>query len=197
VADFNIAREKILASERAKAFKLRYDAMKRQGQRTDLTSGGFDQKLSGKTSRKELAEIVGMTEREVRNYLNINLLIPEILQMVDEEKIALTPASDLSYLKVHEQRSLFGVMESDEQTPSSAQALKLKELSKNGELNEEAILSIMSTEKPNQAEQFKIPMEKISKFFPDGTTKEKIHETIVKALELLRQKEKVRDNDAR
>lgn len=193
IADFNIAREKILASERAKAYKLRYDAMKRQGQRTDLTFGQSDQKLTGKNSRKELAAAVGMTEDEVRRYLDLNQLIPEILQLVDDEKIALRPASELSFLSAEQQKSLFSVMECDECTPSLSQAIKMKKYSKEERLNEDVIHSIMQEDKPNQVEQFKIPRDKISKFFAPGTPTQKIEDTIVKALELWRQRERNRD----
>ena len=197
VADFNIAREEILASERAKAYKLRYDAMKRQGERTDLTFGQIAQKSTGKNARKELADIVGITEDEVRRFLDLNNLIPEILQMVDEKKIAVRNGSDLSFLKEEEQKALYGLMECDEVTPSSAQAIKMKGFSKEGKLNEDVILSVMQEEKPNQVEQFKMPRERISKFFAPGTPTQKIEDTIVKALELLRQREARQRNDAR
>lgn len=193
VADFNIAREKILASERAKAYKLRYDAMKRQGQRTDLTFGQSDQKSTGKNSRKELADIVGVTEDEARRYLDLNRLIPEILQLVDDEKIALRPASELSFLTIEQQKILFSIMECDERTPSLSQAIKMKQYSKEGRLTEDVTYSIMQEEKPNQVEQFKMPRDKISKFFPVGTPAQKIEDTIVKALELWRQRERSRD----
>lgn len=190
VADFNIAREEIAPSELAKAYKLRYDAMKRQGKRTDLTSGQFAQKLEGVSSRKELADAVGKTEDEVRRYLDLNKLIPSVLQMVDDERIKVRPAAEIAHLTENEQQSLFEAMEQEDCTPSLAQAIKMKKFSKEGHLNPDVILSIMQEEKPNQKEQLRLPKERISKYFPAGTPAQKIEDTIVKALELYRKRER-------
>ena len=188
VADFNIVREDNLPSELARAYKLRYDAMKRQGKRTDLTSGHFAQKLTHHNSRRELADTVGKTEDEVRRILRLNELIPPMLQMVDEKKIAVRPAAELSYLSATLQASLLDTMQCEDCTPSMAQALQMKELATKGELNGDGIFTILSQEKPNQVEQFKIPRERINRFFPAGTPAKKMEETIVKALELYQRK---------
>jgi len=193
VADFNIAREKILPSELAKAYKLRYDAMKRQGKRTDLTLGDNPQKLEKVNSRKELANIVGMTEDKVRCYLNLNKLLPGILGMVDREEIALSPASELSSLTTEQQVYLFQLMNSDECTPSNSQAIKMRKLSDEGQLSEDDILSILSERKPNQVEQFKIPRERLKRFFSIDTPSQQIEETIIKALEFYKQRERSRE----
>lgn len=190
VADLNIVREENLPSELARAYKLRYDAMKRQGKRTDLTSGQFEQKLPTQNSRRELADTVGKTEDEVRRILRLNDLIPEILQMVDANKIAVRPASEISYLPKEEQQSLLGTMELEDCTPSLAQAIKMKQFSQDGRLNDDVILSILSEEKPNQKEQIKIPKDRISKYFPEGTPAQKIEDTIIKALELYRKRQR-------
>jgi ParB family chromosome partitioning protein len=190
VADLNIVREENLPSELARAYKLRYDAMKRQGKRTDLTSGQFEQKFPTQNSRRELADTVGKTEDEVRRILRLNDLIPEILKMVDENKIAVRPASEISYLSKEEQQSLLGTMELEDCTPSLAQAIKMKQFSQDGRLNDDVILSILSEEKPNQKEQIKIAKERISKYFPEGTPAQKIEETIIKALELYRKRQR-------
>lgn len=153
VADFNITREEILPSELARVYKLRYEAMKRQGERTDLTSGQIAQKLGSKSARQQLAELVDKTEDEVRRYLRLNEFIPEILKVVDDGLMKVRPASDISYLKTEEQMWLFECIDSEICTPSVAQAIRLKELSKKGELTECKILEIMQEEKPNQREK--------------------------------------------
>ncbi len=191
MVDSNLQRENILPSERAFSYKMKLEAMKRQGERSDLTSVPVAQKLS-KTSREILADEVGESQDQVRRYIRLTELIPEILQMVDDSKIAFRPAVELSYLKKEEQESLLQIMQIDEVTPSLAQAIKIKKFSQDNSLNDEVILSIMSEEKPNQVEQFKMPKDRIKKYFPTGTPKEKIEETIVKALEFY-QRKKERD----
>jgi len=201
VADLNIAREKPLFSELAKSYKLRYDAMKRQGKRTDLTFGQSDQKLPKQNSRQELAVIVGKTEDDVRRILDLNNLIPELLALVDNsvdrEKgklfIAMRPGSELSRLPKEQQQMLFAAIESECCTPSHDQTLRMRDKSKEGELDEDTILSIMQEEKPNQVEQFKLPKEKINRFFAPGTPADKIENDIIKGLELL-QRKRERDN---
>ena len=184
MVDSNLQRETILPSEKAFAYKMKLDAMKRQGQRSDLTSATKLQKSAGKTSREILAEQAGESREQIRKYIRLTLLIPELLQMVDDGKIAFSPAVEFSYLKEQEQRSLLDTMELEDCTPSVAQAKKLKQFSQDGKLTDEVILSIMQEEKPNQKEQFKMPKERISKYFAPGTPAQKIEDTIIKALEL-------------
>lgn len=193
MVDSNLQRETILPSEKAFAYKMKLDAMKRQGQRSDLTSATKLQKSAGKTSREILAEQAGESHEQIRKYIRLTLLIPELLQMVDDGKIAFSPAVEFSYLKEQEQRSLLDTMELEDCTPSVAQAKKLKQFSQDGKLTDEVILSIMQEEKPNQKEQFKMPKERISKYFAPGTPAQKIEDTIVKALELYRKRERQRD----
>lgn len=187
MVDSNLQREKILPSEKAFAYKMRLDAMKRQGQRTDLTSVPVAQKL---TSRAELGKVVGESQDQVRRYIRLTYLLPEILDMVDDGKIALRPAVELSYLAEQEQHFLLDTMFSEDCTPSHAQAIKMRKFSQEGKLNPDVILSIMQEEKPNQKEQIKIPKERISRYFAPGTPAQKIEDTIVKALELYRKRQR-------
>lgn len=197
MVDSNLQREVILPSEKAKSYKMKLDAMNRQGQRTDLTSDPLGRKLQGRESVEIIGEAAGDSRNQVRRFIRLNDLIPEVLQMVDNNKIAMRPAVELSYLPKEEQQALLVTIESEDCTPSHVQAMKMRKFSQEGRLNEDVILSIMSEEKPNQVEQFKLPKEKISKFFAPGTPAQKIEETIVKALELYRQRERQRNNDAR
>jgi ParB family chromosome partitioning protein len=183
VADLNIVREENLPSELARAYKLRYDAMKRQGKRTDLTSGQFEQKLPTQNSRRELADTVGKTEDEVRRLLRLNELIPEILQMVDENKIAVRPASEISHLPKEQQQVLFSTMGSEDCTPSLPQAIKMKQFSQDGRLNDDVILSILTEEKPNQKEKFNIQRERIDRFFPKSFSEKQKEDLIIQLLE--------------
>ena len=187
MVDSNLQREKILPSEKAFAYKMRLDAMKRQGQRTDLTSVPLAQKL---TSRAELGKVVGESQDQVRRYIRLTYLLPEILDMVDDGKIALRPAVELSYLAEQEQHFLLDTMFSEDCTPSHAQAIKMRKFSQEGKLNPDVILSIMQEEKPNQKEQIKIPKERISRYFAPGTPAQKIEDTIIKALELYRKRQR-------
>jgi len=193
LVDANLQRETILPSEKAKSYKMKLDAMKRQGQRADLTSSPMEMKLKGKQSLEIIGETTGDGKDTVHRYIRLTELIPPMLQMVDDGKIAFRPAVELSYLLKEEQTSLLDTMQSEDATPSLAQAIKLKQFSQNQKLNEDVILSIMSEEKPNQVEQFKIPRERLSKYFPSGTSAEKMQDTIIKALELYRQRERNRD----
>lgn len=187
MVDSNLQREKNLPSEKAFAYKMRLDAMKRQGQRTDLTSVPLAQKL---TSRAELGKVVGESQDQVRRYIRLTYLLPEILDMVDDGKIALRPAVELSYLAEKEQHFLLDTMFSEDCTPSHAQAIKMRKFSQEGKLNPDVILSIMQEEKPNQKEQIKIPKERISRYFAPGTPAQKIEDTIIKALELYRKRQR-------
>ena len=159
MVDSNLQREKVLPSEKAFAYKMKLDAMKRQGQRTDLTSTPVEQKLS-KYSIEILGETVGESRSQIQRYIRLTELIKPILDMVDEGKIAMRPAVELSYLPKDKQQVLFDTMEQEDCTPSHAQAIKMRKFAEAGKLNEDVILSIMTEEKPNQVEQFKIPKKR-------------------------------------
>ncbi len=202
MVDSNLQREKVLPSERAFAYKMKLDAMKRQGQRTDLTSANDLQKLvQGQTSRESIAKKAGTSHETIRLYIRLTNLIPELLDMVDNSvlkekdklQMALRPAVELSYLTEAEQKDLLETMTVEDCTPSHAQAIKMRDFSEKGKLNADVILSIMQEEKPNQVEQFKIPRNRIDKFFPAGTPTQKIEDTIVKALEMYRKRERARE----
>jgi len=190
MVDSNLQREVILPSEKAFAYKMKLDAMKRQGHRTDLTCATPLHKLDGKKSREILAEQTGESHEQIRKYIRLTELIPELLDMVDENKIALRPAVELSYLAEKEQRLLYEEIGYSDCTPSHAQAIKMRKFAEQGQLTAEVISSIMQEEKPNQKEQFRMPREKISKYFPAGTPAEKIEDTIIKALELYRRRQR-------
>ena len=190
MVDSNLQRETILPSEKAFAYKMKLEAMKRQGQRSDLTSRPLDTKSR---SDEQLAKDSPDSARQIQRYIRLTELIPAILQMVDDGKIAFRPAVELSYLSLKQQEALYSTMECEDCTPSLVQAIKMKEFSKDGKLTEEVILSIMQEEKPNQKEQFKMPKERISKYFAPGTPAQKIEDTIIKALELYRRRERQRD----
>jgi ParB family chromosome partitioning protein len=193
MVDSNLQREKILPSEKALAYKMKLEAMKRQGQRTDLTCSPVDNKLTGKKSLAVIGESSGDSQATVHRYIRLTELIPQVLEMVDAGKIAMRPAVELSYLPPEQQQTLLDEMVAEDKTPSHVQAVKMRRFSEEGRLSEDVVHSIMQEEKPNQKEQFKIPREKISRFFAPGTSAEKIEETIVKALELLRQRERSRE----
>lgn len=193
MVDSNLQREEILPSEKAFAYKMKLDVMKRQGQRTDLTLSPLATKLKGKRSDELLGEEVGESKDQIRRYIRLTYLIPEILDMVDNKKIAMRPAVELSYLPKEEQEILYDTMESEDCTPSHAQAIKIRKFSAEGRLNEDVLLSIMAEEKPNQVEQWKIPKNRLKKYFPSGTSQQKMEETIIKALELYRKREKSRE----
>ena len=181
MVDSNLQREHILPSEKAFAYKMKMDAMKRQGQRTDLTFCPMVTKLN---SAEEIAEQASDSERQVFRYIRLTELIPELLTMVDEGKIAFRPAVELSYLTRDEQGDLLETIESEDCTPSLAQAIRMKNLSKDGKLDMDTIFSIMTEEKPNQKEKIKIPLERLEHFFPRGMPPKQIEDTIVKALTL-------------
>lgn len=187
MVDSNLQRETILPSEKAFAYKMKLDAMKRQGQRSDLTSRPLDTKSR---SDEQLAKDSPDSARQIQRFIRLTELIPSVLQMVDDGKIAFRPAVELSYLSKNQQEALYSTMECEDCTPSLAQAIKMKEFSKDGKLTDEVILSIMQEEKPNQKEQFKMPKERINKYFAPGTPAQKIEDTIIKALELYRKRER-------
>ena len=193
MVDSNLQRETILPSEKAFAYKMKLEAMKRQGQRSDLTSTPLEPKLKGSRSNEELAASSPDSRSQIQRYIRLTELIPPVLDMVDSGKIAFRPAVELSYLSKEQQQSLYDTMECEDCTPSLAQAIKMKEFSRDGKLTVEVILSIMQEEKPNQREQFKMPKERISKYFAPGTPAQKIEDTIIKALELYRKRERQRE----
>jgi len=197
MVDSNLQREKILPSEKAFAYKMKLDAMKRQGQRSDLTSDPLGQKLKGKVSVEVLATNSPDGKTQIQRYIRLTELIPPVLEMVDDGKIAFRPAVELSYLSKEQQQALLETMACEDCTPSLAQAIKMKEFSKDGKLTDEVILSIMQEEKPNQKEQFKMPKERISKYFAPGTPPQKIEDTIIKALDLYRRRERQRGMEER
>lgn len=185
MVDSNLQREKILPSEKAFAYKMKLEAMRRQaGRPSKENSATVLQNYGGKTSRELLAENSPDSHEQIRKFIRLTNLIPPLLDMVDEGKIAMRPAVELSYLPENEQTTLHEMMELEDCTPSHAQAIKMRQFSESGKLTEEVILSIMQEEKPNQKEQFRMPRERISKYFPTGTPAQKIEDTIVKALEL-------------
>ena len=194
MVDSNLQRETLLPSEKAFAYKMKLEAMKRQqGERTDLTSVPVGQKL-GQTSREALASNSPDSNTQIQRYIRLTSLIPPLLDMVDEGRIAMRPAVELSYLAEKDQTKLREMMEQVDCTPSHAQAIKMRRFAEEGKLSEEVILSIMQEEKPNQKEQFRMPRERISKYFPAGTPAQKIEETIIKALELY-QRQRNRDRE--
>ena len=194
MVDSNLQREHILPSEKAKAYKMKMDALKRQGKRTDLTSVPVAQKF--KTTRELVAEESGESPDQVRRYVRLNELTDELLEFVDEGKIGLRPAVELSYLQEEEMRDLVDYIDNEGVFPSHAQTIRMKELSREGTLDTETINEIMSEEKPNQKEKLKIPLERIEKYFAAGTSYQQMEETIVKALALYRQRQK-ENRDAR
>ena len=191
LVDSNLQRENILPSERAFAYKMKSEAMKRQGFRTDLTSSQVVTKL--RTDDK-VAQGFGAGRKTVQRFIRLTELIPPILQMVDEGKIALTPAVELSFLKKDEQENLFATMESEEATPSLSQAQRMKSLSQSGRLDMDTIFAIMTEEKGNQKETLKINTSKLKKYFPKNTTPKQMEETIIKLLERELQRKRGRDS---
>lgn len=198
MVDSNLQREQILPSEKAFAYKMKLDAMRRQGRRSDLTSDPVGWKLSGKESAEIIGKDIGDSQTQVRRFIRLTNLTPELLELVDnsvlkekdKQQMALRPAVELSYLRKEEQTALFEVIEAEDCTPSHAQAIKMRSFSQAGKLNEDVILSIMQEEKGNQVEQFKIPRERIKRFFAPGTPAQTIEDTIVKALELYRKRQR-------
>lgn len=199
MVDSNLQREQILPSEKAFAYKMKLDAMKRQAGRPskdNLRPVGAD--LIGTRSDELLAENSPDSARQIQRYIRLTHLTPEILDFVDNSvlrekdtlQISLRPAVELSYLSEKEQQDLFEIMESEDCTPSHAQAIKMRQFSQEGRLDANVLLSIMQEEKPNQVEQFKMPKERISKFFSPGTPAKKMEDTIVKALELYRKRQR-------
>ena len=182
MVDSNLHREHILPSEKAKAYKMKMDAMKRQGERTDLTLSPMATK-SAIDSAAEIGNAVGESRDQVFRYIRLNLLIPELLDMVDEGRIAFRPAVELSHLQEQEQYDLLTTIESEDATPSLSQAIRLKRLSQDGKLDMDTIFDIMTEEKPNQKETVKIQREKLDKYFGRNVSISQIEATIIRLLE--------------
>ena len=181
MVDSNLQREHILPSEKAYAYKMKMDAMKRKAGRPKENSTPM---VSNLRTDEIIGEESGESREQVRRYIRLTELIPELLTMVDEEKIAFRPAVELSYLTRDEQTDLLETIESEDCTPSLAQAIRMKNLSKVGKLDMDTIFAIMTEQKPNQKEKIKIPMERLEQFFPRGMPQKQIEDTIVKALTL-------------
>lgn len=187
MVDANLQRETILPSEKAFAYKMKLDAIKHQG----VASAQVGQKL---LSVEIVADDAGESRNQIKRYIRLTYLIPELLSMVDENKIAFNPAVEISYLEQSEQRVLLDAMELNDCTPSHAQSIRLKKLSQDGVLDDQMIYTVMSEEKPNQQEQIKFKRENLKKYFPAGYTDEQMRRDIIKGLELLkRQRERNRD----
>ena len=183
MVDSNLQRENILPSERAAAYKMKMEALKRQGLRTDLTSGQVVPKLNESRTRDIIAESSEESGRQIQRYIRLTELQPELQQMVDDKKIAFTPAVEISYLKPDEQRMLLDTISSEQATPSLSQAQRLKKLSQSGELTDDSMLSIMSEQKKSERNDLTIPADVLEKFFPRSFTPMKMQEVIIKLLE--------------
>ena len=191
LVDSNIQRENVLPSERAFAYKMKLEAMKRQGFRTDLTSAQLGEKL---TSVELLARQSNNSRTQIQRFIRLTELIPSILQMVDEEKIALTPAVELSFLKKDEQENLLITMESEDATPSLSQAQRMKKLSQQGRLDMDTIFEIMTEEKANQKETIKFSADRIKKYFPKNTMPKQMEDFIIRLLERELQRKRNRES---
>ena len=182
MVDSNIQREEILPSEKAFAYKMKLEALKHQGKRTDLTSTPLVEKLENETSIGKLGREVNESTEQIRRYIRLTELIPEILKMVDEKRISFRPAVELSYLSEENQYVLLDIMQFNECTPSLAQAIRLKKLEQEGNLLEEKIEKIMEQEKPNQKEQIKLKYDNLKDYFPKGYNLEQMKNVIEKLL---------------
>jgi len=183
MVDSNLQRESILPSEKAFAYKMKLEAMNRQGQRTDLTCSQVGNKLDGKKSSEVLADQMGESKNQIFRFIRLTYLLPSILEMVDEKQIAFNPAVELSYLAENEQQDLYNTMRSEDCSPSLAQAQRIKKLSQDGRLNVDVIFSILTEEKPNQKEKFNIQRERVERFFPKNFTEKQKEDLIVQLLE--------------
>lgn len=183
MVDSNLQRETILPSEKAFAYKMKLEAIKRQGERTDLTSSPLDKKLKGLTSAQQVSQKSGDSQPQIYRYIRLTELIPPMLDMVDNGKIAFRPAVELSYLSKEQQQSLYDTMECEDCTPSLAQAIKMKEFSRDGKLSAEVILSIMQEEKPNQREKPAFRDERITRLIPKSIPRGQETDFVIRALE--------------
>ncbi len=183
MVDSNLQREDILPSERAAAYKMKLEAIKRQGERRDLTCAQVGHKLDGKKSVQKVAEASGESKTQVQRYIRLTELQPELQEMVDRGKIGLTPAVELSYLKPEEQAAVVETIDSEQAVPSLSQAQRMKKLSQEGRLDEDSVLSIMSEQKKPEAWNISLPIERLQKYFPRSYTPQRMEETIIKLLE--------------
>lgn len=183
MVDSNLQRENILPSERAAAYKMKLEAIKKQGQRSDLTCGQVDHKLNESKSRDKIAEETGESGRQVQRYIRLTELSPKLQQMVDEKKIAMTPAVEISYLKPEEQKLLVETIESEQATPSLSQAKRMKQMSREGTLTDDTMLSVMSEQKKQEKNEIVLPYDALAKFFPKNYTPHQMERMIYKLLE--------------
>lgn len=198
MVDSNLQREVILPSEKAKAYKMRLDAMKRQGQRSDLTSDPKGPKLVAPRSNKELAEQVNESESQIKRYIRLTELIPEMLDLVDEGKVAMRPAVEISYLPKESQEQLVKAMEFSDATPSHYQAIRMKNYYRDGKLTEEVIDTIMDEAKPNQKEKSPFRDKRIEGLIPQSVPRDKQCDYVLKALRFYNKyRERARDNRER
>lgn len=198
MVDSNLQREVILPSEKAKAYKMRLDAMKRQGQRSDLTSRPMGDKLNNKRAGEILGEVVGESERQVQRYIRLTELIPEMLDLVDEGKVAMRPAVEISYLPKESQEQLVKAMEFSDATPSHYQAIRMKNYYRDGKLTEEVIDTIMDEAKPNQKEKSPFRDKRIEGLIPQSVPRDKQCDYVLKALRFYNKyRERARDNRER
>lgn len=198
MVDSNLQREVILPSEKAKAYKMRLDAMKRQGQRSDLTSRPMGDKLNNKRAGEILGEAVGESERQVQRYIRLTELIPEMLDLVDEGKVAMRPAVEISYLPKESQEQLVKAMEFSDATPSHYQAIRMKNYYRDGKLTEEVIDTIMDEAKPNQKEKSPFRDKRIEGLIPQSVPRDKQCDYVLKALRFYNKyRERARDNRER
>ncbi len=198
MVDSNLQREVILPSEKAKAYKMRLDAMKRQGQRSDLTSRPMGDKLNNKRAGEILGEVVGESERQVQRYIRLTELIPEMLDLVDEGKVAMRPAVEISYLPKESQEQLVKAMDFSDATPSHYQAIRMKNYYRDGKLTEEVIDTIMDEAKPNQKEKSPFRDKRIEGLIPQSVPKDKQCDYVLKALRFYNKyRERARDNRER
>lgn len=198
MVDSNLQREVILPSEKAKAYKMRLDAMKRQGRRSDLTSRPMGDKLNNKRAGEILGEVVGESERQVQRYIRLTELIPEMLDLVDEGKVAMRPAVEISYLPKESQEQLVKAMEYSDATPSHYQAIRMKNYYRDGKLTEEVIDTIMDEAKPNQKEKSPFRDKRIEGLIPQSVPRDKQYDYVLKALRFYNKyRERARDNRER
>ena len=190
MVDSNLQREQILPSEKAFAYKMKLEAMHRKAGRPSKENSVPLGQNFGQTAREALADKSPDSNTQIQRYIRLTYLIPPVLDMVDDGKIAMRPAVELSYLPENEQQSLLEAMECEDCTPSHVQAIKMRKFSQEGKLNDDVILSILQEEKPNQKEQFRMPKERISKYFAPGTPAQKIEDTIIKALDFYRRRQR-------
>ena len=184
MVDSNLQREVILPSEKARSYKMKLEAMKRQAGRPSNNSAPVGLNYDGKRSREVLAENSPDSHSQIQRYIRLTELTPQLLDIVDEGQLAMRPAVEVSYLSQEHQQALLDAIESEDRTPSHVQAAKMRKFSEEGSLNDDIILSIMQEDKPAQAEHYKLPRERINRFFPADTPVKEIEETIIKALEL-------------